>query len=1504
MALDLSRLTPEEQATAIYIGYYNRAADPIGFDFWLDAVNNPDVSLAQIGDLFAPQVETLAAYPFLGNPTAAEADAFVSEVYLNLFNRAPDQAGLDFYSDALEASINGTSTYSIGQIILDIIGGAQDSAAGNDRATILNKIEAALAWTDAANVANIDYQFGSAAEQSAKDVVDTVDDTQASVDQAIAVANAFFNESAVLTANTDILVGNVFEAGLVFTPAGNDRVNSLQDEDELTGAGTNPTLNATLGNANDNGATVITPELNGVETINAGFTGSGFAVTALDLQDATGVDALNITRVSQAINFAEVGNLTSAVSSISVENTNANNNGVVEVSFVGGALAGDDSVDLSIDNVNVFALNVGQNTSGINFGGVSGQGYETIALDTGASSNAVGVFNLPMDTGTAGSIAITGSGALTLGANANIVNAVQTQLPEATVWLANSGIQQTGGRLASLDLSAYTGDTMIVLDNILDIGKAGTSGVAQDVTVTGGEGADMFILMDAVQAAANGGTGDMIDGGNGADTILLMNGANVANTVSNVETARIEIDADLAPVTVTADFDFLPDATGVTLRNVSNNGVLGTDAASNVATFNLVDLSAAQAQNIAIEHATTGARAGASGVATDGLNNGDIALNVINVDLKTDTANDTLGLSIENAFNAGPRFNFTVDNVTAANDFENLTLADNDTESNTVRFNDFATDFTGTMTVTGGQTGQFMNLDMLGNSSTVNGNGDLGGRGVKSIATDGTAVDNFAGNNIGAAAGTSSVAQEGYREAGTNATYQRFGMDVFDASTYVGDVILRVGTDADDPQGGQTITTGAGNDFVVFDDISTTSTTNGTAGLTNADVVDAGAGMDWLVLDGHSRNIVVQQSEWDNVKNFETIYLAGNGAGNQYILQLDNDVIDANGPGDLLNIVNDDQSLVSATTNVDVSTDNTSAVLFLNTLNAQNHITYDGEEGTGSTVDRFVVNDQNTNGQNVIDGGEVNISNNTTVAAASSDTLEVRNSATVTVSDLANIQNVGFVSAINDQALQQTLSLTLNDTVVDAMVDGGHAATNAAGRVEQIVITAGATSDAADGSGSAAIDEAGNAVNPVAASQLVVNAQSLTTKSSLNINADQDFAANDTFNIGLNVGGVLGHTVNGQLGVDTVNVFGAAAGANVAINLGAGAGNYTLASGTVTTANTLTNIENVSLAGVTNAGSVSLIGTDGANVLTGTAGNDFIFGGRNVAGNDTLNGGDGNDSFLLLGNYAAGTYAGTTFNGVDIGSMPTVPVTPLADASIINGGAGTDTLTTFGAINLTGTTLNSIEAINSFSDVTLTQAQFSALTSLTFGGDQPHTLTITGTGTPVDLAKVLDNTTGNINIVVNQADVINAPADNGTGTNTVNNNGGGNNGGGNTGFTTIDLSGQTAVTAQAGVAEAFVLEFNSGSGSALSSDAVVAITGFDPTEDKLVFDDANATPQAPAVFLNGNGGAVVAADPFANSTSVSFQDDNANDAVPAAQLTLLGIQDASLGGATPFFEVV
>ena len=283
MALDLSTLTTEQQLAAIYIGYYDRAADPVGEDFWEGAVANPNLSLADIATDFATQPETLIAYPFLEDPTAEPANAFIAEVYLNLFNRQPDQAGLEFWSDALLAAIDGTGALSVGEIILAIIEGAQDSAEGNDRATVLNKIEVATSWTDAADAAGIDYTNNTAAQNSAKSIIEGVTDEQSTVAAAKQTIDNFFvpapvpGEEFLLTSATDVIAGTAdddeFNAYIQQNPFAGGISNSLSSADRLDGGEGNDRLYAELtkeflGASGENSqATDISPRLTNIEEI-------------------------------------------------------------------------------------------------------------------------------------------------------------------------------------------------------------------------------------------------------------------------------------------------------------------------------------------------------------------------------------------------------------------------------------------------------------------------------------------------------------------------------------------------------------------------------------------------------------------------------------------------------------------------------------------------------------------------------------------------------------------------------------------------------------------------------------------------------------------------------------------------------------------------------------------------------------------------------------------------------------------------------------------------------------------------------------------------------------------------------------------------------------------------------------------------------------------------------------------------------------------------------------
>lgn len=1039
----------------LYIAFYQRPADSAGLLYWSQRLDAANGSLEGVIDAFASSAEATALYGAINKDTVGSV---VDKIYQALFNRAPDEAGKKYYVDGFLAG-----KFTAGKIALDVLNGASNDdlvAIGNKMAVANNftrtvdgraldnpefgigSVFAATyaGDTDAQNARELLAGVTSKPETvlSAKQVVEQVQTKIA--DDGDAVGGKDSTQTFTLTNGTDVASANKFVAGQVYTPGGDDRINSLQDEDVLTGTGTNPTLDATLGNANDNGATIITPKLTGVETVNVAFTGSGGgAVTALDLQDATGVDSVNVTRVSQAINSAEVGNIKQVVSTMSVSNTNANNAGVVELSFANNVLLGDNTGALTVSDVQIGVLNVGQNTSGIGARGVSLRGYENLTLNSTGAANIIGTLNLPMDTGTTGKLTITGDSNLRLGANANIVNNPNGALIEAaSIWAAGTGVAQAGGRIATIDASALQGNLEIVLDNILDVGKADTSGVVQNVAVIGGQGNDTFALFDAIQA------GDTVNGGQGTDTLVFSNGSSIASNAVSIENADFQLNGvavvggvpAAAAAATAVDFDFLADATAETVRNVSNNPLTNVNFPGGSTTFTLYDLNATQAANITVKHSTTG--------------NGQIANTVIEAAVKTNTAADTIGVTIAEGTNVDPRFNFTIDTVVAntgtsttaaASTFENVTITDADSESNSVELNNFA-QHTGTITLGGaGVAGTYLNLDVdtagadvttVITGTTIDASQTQ--QGLYGLDTDGSGVD-FAAGNIA--------------DVGALATQVRLGAAAITATT-ASNAIVRVSTNAASVVGAQAITMGAGNDTVIFDNLN-----DNRAGLTISDTVVGGTGNDTLVIDGNGVNVNLGASEWTNVSGFETIRTVGLGGGFNYTLSLTDALIDANAAdGNLINIINDNDASndVAGGANTASTGAESAVTIDASALSATNSFTYNGEENGGITADRFIFSDANINGKAIIDGGAIDNSA-VTNSGPNGDVIDIRNNAVATAGDLANLKNVGTIAFNNTQATAQRLTLQLNDSVVDSMVDSYHTSAASAGRTEVLNVT-------------------------------------------------------------------------------------------------------------------------------------------------------------------------------------------------------------------------------------------------------------------------------------------------------------------------------------------------------------------------------------------------------------------------------------------------------------------
>jgi hypothetical protein len=281
MAFDVSALTPKEQVSLIYIGYYDRAPDPAGLNFWVNDLEEfldgaadgvPGTSLQDIATDFSTQAETRDVYDFFDPGSTVSAGNFLTEVYVNLFGRLPDAGGLAFWTGVLQAG-----DLPVGEVILEIIGGAQ----GSDIAVLENKLTVAVDWHDTA-LDNGVFIPGPADAASAASVLDGVTDDPTTVTAAQAQTAAQFNDAPVAAndvASTDE------DTAVTIDVLAND---SDGDGDALTVTGLVAAANGTLVN-NGDGTVTYTPDAdyNGSDsftyTVEDGNGGSDTATVAVDV---------------------------------------------------------------------------------------------------------------------------------------------------------------------------------------------------------------------------------------------------------------------------------------------------------------------------------------------------------------------------------------------------------------------------------------------------------------------------------------------------------------------------------------------------------------------------------------------------------------------------------------------------------------------------------------------------------------------------------------------------------------------------------------------------------------------------------------------------------------------------------------------------------------------------------------------------------------------------------------------------------------------------------------------------------------------------------------------------------------------------------------------------------------------------------------------------------------------------------------------------------------------
>jgi len=156
----------------VYIAYYGRPGDPDGTVYWTGRFANNDGVWGELISAFAASREAQERFGGMDNET------LLRNLYQQMFNRDPDDAGLAYYLNELD-----TGARTLEGIMLDVLNGA----SGDDLAIVDNKLAVARYFTE--QVRGRGRAYGDADIPAARNVLDQVTADPASIDTAKALAD-------------------------------------------------------------------------------------------------------------------------------------------------------------------------------------------------------------------------------------------------------------------------------------------------------------------------------------------------------------------------------------------------------------------------------------------------------------------------------------------------------------------------------------------------------------------------------------------------------------------------------------------------------------------------------------------------------------------------------------------------------------------------------------------------------------------------------------------------------------------------------------------------------------------------------------------------------------------------------------------------------------------------------------------------------------------------------------------------------------------------------------------------------------------------------------------------------------------------------------------------------------------------------------------------------------------------------------------------------------------
>jgi len=513
--------TVSQQIQQVYLGLLGRAADQTGLDYWTNEIDSGALTLEQLrANIVNEQPEYAEG---LGTMTRAQV---VASLYENLFDRAPDSEGLDYWVNG------GGATVNVDQLVLALVNGA----AASDTLALDNKVEVAQYYTaQAGDDFSVDAAAGAVADVDGS--LQSVQEAKAAIDS----GSVSSGQTSTLTAGVDTLTGtandDTFTAGLSADANGAANVETLSAFDSIEGGAGTDTLKAFAVGAFSvpSSATISNVEnivLQGDNAITADIQNNVSGAKSLSVKAGGAVDIdtkANVASVSvldaTTVNIDDNGSATTTadtLASVSIKShttaATVNSDALTSLSLADAAVG----ATATVTGAHKLDLSLSKMTGGT----VTDNTASTVNVaTTGATSTGV-----TLAAGEATAVTVNADEKLTV---ADLQAAKMQSLTVTGDSLVTVNAATGAAALKAIDASDSTGG--LDIDAITLTTQSFTGGAGKDSVTLGlsTKAVDMGAGDDTVAlTGASLGNGGSVDAGEGTDT-LSMSATNAATASAN-----------------------------------------------------------------------------------------------------------------------------------------------------------------------------------------------------------------------------------------------------------------------------------------------------------------------------------------------------------------------------------------------------------------------------------------------------------------------------------------------------------------------------------------------------------------------------------------------------------------------------------------------------------------------------------------------------------------------------------------------------------------------------------------------------------------------------------------------------------------------------------------------------------------------------------------------------------------------------------------------------------